>query len=307
MEQNENQTVEQVIDEEPKALTETLMTFREYSQSVGMSYENVRKTVKKIENSPEYKEHIHQMKNPKTGQMMTYIDQTIIDYIESKRRVDPVVVVSDTEKISSLEYQLKEAIEDRDRQRNEKELYMKKVQEVQEQLLQMKEHPEQAIDASKYILLEDHKKLEEELVKKEDRIEELTEENTKLEEENATLKEDQEALKNLTMKNVELSKTNEKRLKEIEQKQQEIREAEKRNDEINRELAEAERAKDKANAEKMLLEAEKTKIEAESDRLKAEVEIERRRAEQEYEEALKLGFFARRKKLKELKKRKEEE
>lgn len=287
----EQEVITEQLPDGPSSLNKDMMTMREYADSIGKTYENVRKQVAKLRDKKEFVGHIITLDVEKDGKVrsLIYIDKVVQDYLAARRRSDPVVIDDNNEK---LELELREVKEDRDRQREEKDLYIKKLQEVQAQLLEYKDNPEKAIDTSKYILLEDHEKLERELKEKEEEIEELSEKKRELEEENKALKKDQEQLRDVTLKNVELSKKNDERLQEIRDKEDKI--------------IEAERAKDKANAEKMLIEAEKTKLESEIEAEKTRAAIEKERAAHELEEALKLGFFARRKKLKELKNKQNE-
>lgn len=281
----EEEIIEQIPDNMiTPSLSDTMMSMSDFAKNIGQTYESIRRKVKKLEEDDNFKDHIATLQNPKTKQTIKYIDKVIQDYI-LKNRKDKAVLLEDSHKIEQLEFELEETKKDRDRQREEKDIYVKKLQEVQAQLLEYKDNPEKAIDTSKYVLLEDHQKLE-------NRIEELSEEKDSLEKENKALKKDQEQLRDVTLKNIELSRKNDEKMKEI-------REAEDR-------IAEAEREKDKANAEKMLVEAEKTKLESEIEAEKIRAEIEKERAAHELEEALKLGFFARRKKLKELKNRQNE-
>ena len=251
---SDKEIIEQIQDEQGTALPNDLMTIKEYAESIGQTYENIRKKVARLKQDPDFKDHIIVMSNPETSQPMTYIDKHIQDYLNSHRRTDPIVIMSDSEMVQKLELELNEVKADRDKQREEKEAYMK-------QLLELKSNPPNTIDTSQYILIEDHQK----------KLEELEEKSSKLEEENADLKNEQENIK---------------------------KEAEKKQEEIQKELTAAETNLNKITSEKMILEAEKSKIEAEA-------EIQKMKAAQELEEALKLGFFARRKKLKELKARQE--
>lgn len=289
-----------------QAIPAEMLTVREYADLTGQSYENVRRKLPSIQKMEDLRDGIVLLKNPKTKQNVTYIDKRVQDYLAEQRKAEPIIIQSDSEKVAALELELKETRADRDRQRNEKEMYLKKVQEVQEQLLKLQNNPEQSLDRTKYVLLEDHEKTEKMLLEKEKEIEKISSEKKKVLEENEQLKEDNKILADTTKKNIELARSNEEKLKEIEKKQNELNEAERKNDAIKRDLADAEIAKDKANAEKLILEAKVKKAETEIEDAKAETERLKKKAEQELEEALNLGFFARLKKRKELKKKKEE-
>ena len=58
---NEETNIEQLSDNDTiEVLPNEYMTIREYAESVGQSYENVRKKVAKIKDSEEYKDNIKQ-------------------------------------------------------------------------------------------------------------------------------------------------------------------------------------------------------------------------------------------------------
>ena len=243
---NEETNIEQLSDNDTiAAITSEYMNIREYAESVGQTYENVRRKVAKIKNTEEFKDNIQIMINPDTNQPMTYIGKKIQDYLKSTTRSEPILVENDTEKVRELTIKLEEVTADRDKQRAEKELYMK-------QLIEAREKSNTVIDTTKYMLIEDHSK----------ELEEMEQKNQDLKNENNSLKEQKELL---------------------------IQDAENKKKKLN----EAETDLNKIKSEKMLIEAEKSKIEAEND-------IMKQKHEQEITEALKLGFFARRRKLKEL-------
>ena len=260
-----------------------LVTLKEYADSRGISYEAIRRQIPIYENAPELEGHIHLQGRTK------YLDEDAVRFFDSKRGGPHVSVglPSDKKRISELELEIEEIKEERDKLRLVNEKYVEKYEELQNKYIEHMEHPENLLDSTKYMLIEDHQKLEQELKEKETRISELENTSKEKSEENKKLKEDLDALKDVTIKNVELSRN-------IEKKREEIAEIEKKNNEIEKELSKSEIEKEKVISEKTVLEAEIKKIITEK-------EIAEIKAKQEIEEALKLGFFARRKKLKELK------
>ncbi len=252
-------------------LEDNMISLQDYAAQKGISYEAVRSQIARYSDDKSLTDHIH-----KVGRTR-FLDEEAVDFLDKRRSSNPVVVVSGerNQKIEDLELQIKTLTEDRDRQRNEKELYMKQLLELQSK----------GIDTSKYIAIEDHKKTEEELKEKETEIEQLKQDNSekvetidKLKDENEQLKEDSDELRRVTIR---VSKLN----NEIEEKRSLI-------DSKNNEMLELQ--------QKILnTEAENRKIQEE----KAKLEEDKKKAEEESLENLSLGFFARRKKLKELKKK----
>ena len=276
-----------VVDEasEPQ-IDKQLLTIRDYATKRGQTYENVRKKIAKLKDSGLYADHFFVMVKPGTTSKTTYFDEEIVKIMDGNIRGESIVIDEGTTKITLLERQLEEAEHRIDVLREEKEKYMAA-------LLELKDKTPKEIDQTKYMLIEDHKKVEEELEKKKEELEKLTEDYNKAEKENTELREEMDGLRSVAVKTAKLSSELDEKMKEIEKKKEEISEAVKE--------------KDKVNAEKMMLEAEMVKVAAEKDRIASEAEIEKKRAAQEYEEALKLGFFARRKRLKELKKKREQQ
>lgn len=260
-----------------------LISFKEYAENNGITYETVRRTMAAHQDEPEFIGHIF------TIERTRYFDEEgahALDRIRSSKQVAPVVIHEKSQDYKKMEEQLAE--KDRKieelrneitRHRDDKEALLKKLNDI-------KNDPSLALDTSKYMLIEDHKKVEEELKQKDEKIKELS----------STVEsqaEDLDALRDVTLKNVELSRKNDETLREIEKKREELREASLKTDEIKRQLSDTEIERDKAKLE--------------NDKLIADAEIQKKKADQELEEALKLGFFARRRKLKELMKKKNEE
>ncbi len=268
----EEENISQLPDEEGESLTNSSMTIKDYADSIGQTYESVRKKVAKLKNDPEYKSHIFVSTDPITSQPKTYIDKHVQDYLASKRRSDPVVVDTGEETIKELKRQLDEMREDRDRQRDEKELYMKKLLEIQE-------NPEKSIDSTRYMLIEDHKKVEEELKVKEQVIEELKKETEAQQEENKQIKKEKEELQSAAIKTAHLISEVRDELKEVKDEKKSLEDLKKQ------------------------IEEEKQKEQKENEELHKKLA----KAEDETIEFLQLGFFARRKKLKELKAKKQTE
>ncbi len=266
-----------------------LISLKEYAVKNSISYETARRTVQNHVDDIDLVNHIYVIDR------VRFLDkegENALDKIRANKQTATVVVHEKTEEFKELEKEVKEKDQIIDSLRQEISKHRNEKEELMKQLIDFKNDPSLALDTSKYILLEDHKKVEEELKKKDEEIETLSSEITDLKGENESLQKDSRELKEMTLKNVSLIKKNEETLKEIEEKRQEIRNFEEKTDEMKRKISDVEIERDKANLEK--------------EKVLADAELERKRMEQEYEEALKLGFFARRRKLKELMKKKEE-
>ena len=274
-----------------KPSRDELLSFKEYAEKYGCSYETPRRIVAANKNDPDLSdEHIF------TIDRTRYLDKVAeeaINRLRDNKQNTTVVINEKSQEYKKLEAQNNELQEENKRLYVEITKHRDTIDALKDKLLAFQQDPSLALDTSKYILLEDHKKVEEELQKKEGEIKKLSSTITDLEDKNKQQADDLEALKGVTLKNVELSKKNDETLKEIEKKREEIREVQEKADEMKRKLSDTEIERDKINLEK--------------EKLLADAEIQRKRAEQEYEEALKLGFFARRRKLKELQRRREEE
>ena len=268
---------------------ENLLSFKEYASKYGCHYETPRRIVSE-NNIPEFSdEHIFTIE--RTRYMDTVAEEAINNIRNSKQTT--VVTHESTQEFKRLESERNELYDENRRLREDITKYRDTIDGLKDKLLAFQQDPSLALDTTRYMLIEDHQKVEEELKEKEDENKELQSTISQLKDTIKEKDDDLDALKDVTIKNVELSKKNDETLKEIEKKREEIREVQQQADEMKRKLSDTEIERDKINLEK--------------EKLMADVEIERKRAEQEYEEALKLGFFARRKKLKELKKRREEE
>lgn len=268
-------------------LDNNLISLQDYAEQKGISYEAVRSQIARYSDDKTLMDHIHKIGRTR------FLDEDAVEFLDKRRNSSPVVVVSGEKnhKIEELELKIKELTEDRDRQRDEKEAYLKKIVELQEK----------GIDTSKYIAIEDHHKTELELEKKLQEIEELkTEQNElqeekreaedeviKLKEENGKLLKSQAELQDVTIRNSKL-------VNELNEKMNLLDAAKDEKTELEKRLITTEAEKDKIAEE--IKRAEESRIRAEEDK---------KRAEQEAIEFLQLGFFARRKKLKELKNKNE--
>lgn len=293
-------------------LEEKMMSLKEYAKTKGISYEAIRAQLDRYKDDQELMSHIH-----KVGRTR-YIDEEGQKLLDRRRNAPPTVVISadKASKIDELKLKLVETEAERDKERTEKELYMRQVIELQNK----------GIDETKYMLIEDHRKTEEELKAKEQEIEDLkkvqakeSEKKKQLEENYEVVKKEKEDLQSAAIKtahlvsdiNGKLSKLEEEK-KNLEDIKHQIEEEKEQNRQQNEELQkkldaeeEARKAEEKAriNAEQQAEEAKRAEEEA---KVKAAKDLEetKKKAEEESIELLQLGFFARRKKLKELKAKK---
>lgn len=269
---SEEEKIEQLPDDNVGSIADTSMTIKDYATSIGQTYESVRKKVAKLRTDPEFKDHIFVSTDPVTSQPKTYIDKHVQDYLATKRRSDPIVVETNGDEIKELKRQLKEMTADRDKQKDEKEAYMQMV-------ISLQNNPEKSIDTTRYMLIEDHKKTEEELKAKEQEISELKEEQKSQKEENEQIKKEKEELQSAAIKTAHLIA------------------------EVRDELKEVQKEKNSLEDMKKQIEEEKNKEQKENEELQKKLE----KAEDQTIEYLQMGFFARRKKLKELKAKKRAE
>ncbi len=278
------------IEKKERPPREELLSFKEYAEKYGCSYETTRRIVSDND-IPEFsEEHIF------TIDRTRYLDEVAeeaINNIRNNKQNTTVVMHEKSQEYKKLEEEKNELYAENKRLQAEVTKHRDTIDSLKDKLLAFQQDPSLALDTTKYMLIEDHQKVEEELKEKDEEIKGLSSTITDLEGQIKKKDEDLDALKDVTLKNVELSKKNDETLKEIEKKREEIREVQEKADEIKRKLSDTEIERDKINLEK--------------EKILADAEIQRKRAEQEYEEALKLGFFARRRKLKELQKRREEE
>lgn len=237
-------------------LEDNLETIQQYAASRGITYEAVRAQIARIRTSnPEFEEYIK-----KIGRTQ-YITPDGVEFLDKRRNSSPVVIDSaeKNKRLKDLELENKELREDREKLRSEKEMYLVKLNELLEK----------GVDTTKYIAIEDHKKVEEELEQREQEIADLKaesekaeEERTALEQKNDELEKDLDELRTVAVKVSTLTNEVNEKMKTINEKDSKI-------------------------------------IELQEEKRRAEEEA--RKAEEVGLEYLQMGFFARRKKLKELK------
>ena len=97
-----------------------MISMKEYAEKNSISYEAVRKQVKRYSN--EIGEHIH--KEGRTN----YLDDIAVQFLDDKRQKNPVVVVSETEK------------DEKQRLYDENKKLLLEVNRLQEELLAEKDH-----------------------------------------------------------------------------------------------------------------------------------------------------------------------
>ncbi len=302
-EQDEIQ-IEQLPDEDNSAtLTANYKTIAQIAKEMGQTYENLRRKIAKLSKEPNFKEHIIQQKNS-LNRNVTYIDEYVVEFIKNNKRNESIFIDAGEETIRELNIKIKLIEEDKTRLQNENNAYSRKINELQEKIINMQEHPELALDTSKYILLEDHAKIEEKLAETEKELSDEKSKNQELSEKNASLEKDNEDLREISIKAAKLTNEVNEKSKLISEKEENILTLRQEKLDIEEKRRKAEEEKFNAEREKQRVEEDKQKLEAEFEESKKEAEEEKQRFEREYEEVLSLGFFARRKKLKELKKKK---
>ena len=236
-------------------LEDNLITIEQYANQKGIKYEAVRQQISNTyKDDPDLQKHIHKIGRTR------FLDPDAVKFLDSKRSKDPIYIEMGENRIKELELENAELREDRDRQRDEKEAYMKQLLEFQQK----------GIDTTKYIALEDHRKTEEALKEKEEEIESLKKEKSEvdtevetLREENEQLREDSLELRKVTIRVSKLNNEIEEKRSLLEQKNNEMLELQKKNVDI-----EAEKRKAKEKAKKKDEEAQR--IEEELNRQKQE-------------------------------------
>ena len=233
---------------------------KEYAAQCGVTYEAIRQKVDK------YRDEIGEDHFKKEGRT-TFLDEEAIRILDKHSKGSPIVIDSAEQKAAykDVELQREEWKEKCYHERAEKEVYMKQLIELQNR----------GVDDSKYIPIEDHQKLQQTLIEKDEEIEEANkradeaeERNKELEEKNEELKKDSDELKSVAIKVSKLSSEVTEKMNEINDKAQEI-----------------------VDLKSQLLEMENERM---------RLEEEKKRAEEESVANLNLGFFARLKKKKQL-------
>lgn len=272
-------------------LEDNMISLYDYAESRGISYEAVRKQINGLKNKDPDFESKYIVKNGRKR----FLNEEGIKILNGKRASNPVVVDSaeKSEKIKNLKLENRELRE--------------KYEKVMEQLLVLQQ---KGVDTTKYIAIEDHQKTEKELEESRKKIEDLEEGKKesdekveKLTEENGELLKSNAELKDVTIKNSKLVNEIDEKMKQLESTKEENLEMQKQLLSMNEENRKAEEARQKAEEDKR--KAEEARQKAEEDKRKAEEE--KKKAEDEAMDFLQLGFFARRRKLKELKQKKAEE
>ena len=265
-------------------LNDEMITLQQYAEAQGISYEAVRAQIARLRAANiKLDEYVK-----KIGRTQ-YLTPEGVNFLDQRRNSSPVVIDSNekSKRVKELELENKELREDRDRQRDEKEVYLKKLNELLEK----------GVDTTKYIAIEDHKKVEEALEEREQEISELKADSEKaeekrraLEQKNSELENDIKELRSVAVKVSTLTNEVNEKMKTINEKDTKIIELqeEKRlaEEEVNERI-------------KTINEKESKIIELQEEKRLAEEEAKKK--EQESIEFLHMGFFAMRKKLRELK------
>ncbi len=205
-------------------ITGNAITVAQYAERCGTSPQNIYQRIERNKKKGEKAVIDHVFKEGN----LTYLDEVAVDFFDRTRREIPTVVDSKEiqDRVKELELRLEEMTADRDQQRNEKEVYMKQLLEFQQK----------GIDTSKYIAIEDHRKIEEELNEKKKQIEDLEEEKKKTEEERDSYKTEKESLEKSVVELRDVSIKNAKLTEEIKQKTEEYSAKELENGKLMNEL-----------------------------------------------------------------------
>ena len=134
------------------------ITFTEYAEMQGVGYETIRQKVERHrkKNADFINAHVFQVDG------VNHLDETAVEYFNKTRRNNPVVI---QDNVTTLNLRIEE-LEDALKKKNEE------VQRYMERVIELQNNPKE-IDSSKYMLIEDHKKIEEELERKNKEIESL--------------------------------------------------------------------------------------------------------------------------------------
>jgi len=261
------------------------MSLKEYATTRQISYEAVRKMVKKLtDESDLLNDHIYEVGRTR------YLDDEGVTALDHKRAKQVIVTETEPEEVLSLRKEIKELKDERDLYKEKNHALTSEMLELQKQL---KDSPA-ALDTTKYMLIEDHAKTEEELKLKSERLEYAEE---KLKDVNKAKDDMEKMLASKEGLIKKIADRNKEQEEEIKEQKKIISDSEVEISAKNELIAQRDTQIASVNAQNDDLSAEIEKMRQEM----AELEKARDEASREAEENLNLGFFARLRKRKEKK------